>query len=366
MSHQTTSGPLTALLLCLALLLPLPLEACSVPVFRYALEHWPADSYQAIVLHRGPLTPEQQALVRDLGPEGLAGQLHVNLALRTVNLDSDPPAEMLALSSQSALPQLVLRTPLSAKSPATLWSGELTSDTVRQLLDSPARREIVERLGSGESAVWVLVEGPDAAVNDTAAKLLETRLAYLDGVLTLPKLDPQDIVNGLVSIGQEDLRLDFSILRLSRSDSSESAFVQTLLGTEPDLREATEPIVIPIFGRGRALYAFVGAGIKHETIDQAATFLIGKCSCQVKELNPGADLLFAANWDKLVKEQGAAAPDLPTLAEIASAAPVTVTISTAQTPPASPKPNRSAWLYGACAAAVALLGAGLFSRRRAP
>jgi hypothetical protein len=361
MPHRT----LFALLLCGLLLLPCPLDACSVPVFRYALEHWPADSYQAIVLHRGALTPEQQALVRDLGPDGLAGQLRVNLAVRTVDLDAEPPAEMRALAAESALPQLVLRTPLSAKTAATLWSGALTSESVRQLLDSPARREIVERLGSGESAVWVLVEGADAVANDTAAKLLETRLKYLDGVLTLPKLDPQDIVNGLVSVGQEDLRLDFSVLRLARRDPAESAFVQTLLGTEPDLREASEPIVIPIFGRGRALYAFVGAGIKSETIDQAASFLIGKCSCQVKELNPGADLLFAANWDALVKEKGAAAPDLPTLAEIANAAPVTVSIQASETPRTPAKRSRSGLLYGGSAAVAALLGAGLFLRRKA-
>ena len=31
-------------------------EACSVPVFRYALERWQADPYEVFVFHRGPLT----------------------------------------------------------------------------------------------------------------------------------------------------------------------------------------------------------------------------------------------------------------------------------------------------------------------
>ena len=52
--------------------------------------------------------------------------------------------------------------------------------------------------------------------------------------------------------------------------------------------------MIPVFGQGRALYALVGDGIKHETIDRAATFLIGKCSCEVREQNPGFDLLLAS------------------------------------------------------------------------
>jgi hypothetical protein len=85
----------------------------------------------------------------------------------------------------------------------------------------------------------------------------------------------------------------------------------------------------------------------------------------VKELNPGADLLFAANWDALVKEKGAAAPDLPTLAEIANAAPVTVSIQASETPQSPAKRSRTGLLYGGCAAVAALLGAGLLVRRKA-
>lgn len=92
------------------------------------------------------------------------------------------------------------------------------------------------------------------------------------------------------------------------------------------------PIVIPVFGQGRALYALAGDGIKVETIDRAATFLIGKCSCEVKEQNPGVDLLLAADWKGIVATQAAGIPDLPTMAELTRTAPVTVTI----TPPAAP------------------------------
>ena len=341
-----------------------PVWACSVPVFRYALEHWPADPYEAVVLHRGPLTPEQAALVRDLGPEGLAGQLHANLAARTVDLDAHPFPEE---SVTGALPRLVVRTPKTARNPTTVWSGEFTAETVGQLLDSPARREIVERLAGGQSAVWVLLESGDRAKDAAAATLLDARLADLAGTLTLPRLDPHDIVNGLVSIAQEDLRLEFSVLRVARGDTAEAPFIGTLLGTERDLRAAREPIAIPVFGRGRALYAFVGAGLKRETIDQAASFLIGKCSCQVKEQNPGADLLLAADWEALVKAQAAAAPDLPTLAELARSAPVTVSISSANAqPPASDESAVN--VRGLCiAAAFVALGtfvARQFARRR--
>jgi hypothetical protein len=99
-----------------------------------------------------------------------------------------------------------------------------------------------------------------------------------------------------------------------------------LLSTEPDLAAVREPIVFPIFGRGRALYALVGKGIRAETIEQAATFLIGKCSCQVKEQNPGTDLLLTADWKALAKASPLLERELPNLAHLAqAAAPVTVT-----------------------------------------
>ena len=38
-------------------------NACSVPVFRYALERWQPDTFQALVLHRGSLRDEQKKLI---------------------------------------------------------------------------------------------------------------------------------------------------------------------------------------------------------------------------------------------------------------------------------------------------------------
>src|ERR1041384_1342404 len=227
-----------------ATLAALSLWACSVPVFRYALEHWAADNYQAVVFHRGPLTRAQEALVRDLGADGLAGRVHANLSLKTVDLDASPAPEWLELSRQSGaqqLPWLVLRSPRGARAAGTIWSGPLTEKSITQLLDSPARKEIVERLAQGQSAVWLLLESGDPKQDTAAAREMESRLAYLGGTLALPKPDPQDIVNGLLSVPPEDLRLEFSLLRLARSDAEEQPFIQMLLGTEKDLPAAREP-----------------------------------------------------------------------------------------------------------------------------
>ena len=327
---STAFRRLLRLVLGSAALSAVSLWACSVPVFRYALEKWPPDSYRAVVFHRGPLSPAQQALAGELGREGLAGRLHANVSLQTVDLAQSPAPELLELWRKlgtDVLPWLVVRYPQSVRLTGNAVSGPLTGATLKPLLDSPARREITRRLGQGDSAVWVLLEIGEPKRDEEIMKLVETRLAYLATVLKLPALDPQDITSGLVSVPEGGLKLAFSALRVFRNDPAEAAFVKMLLGSEADLAGIKEPILFPVFGRGRALYALAGKGIRHETIDEAATFLIGKCSCQVKELNPGVDLLLAADWDQLVKAQAGADGSLPTLPPLTELAPETVTIS---------------------------------------
>lgn len=94
----------------------------------------------------------------------------------------------------------------------------------------------------------------------------------------------------------------FPIVDVSRDDPGEAVFRRMLLMSEPDLRDYDEPMAFPVFGRGRALYALVGAGINPDTIAEACMFLTSRCSCVVKELNPGMDLLMTANWDAAAEQ----------------------------------------------------------------
>ena len=309
-----------------------PAWACSVPVFRYALEHWPADPFQITVLHKGALTAEQAALV-------LTGTL-ANAKVKTVNLETETAEDVLAFWKEQKtdkLPWVVVQFPRMTGISAAVMAGPL-AEVAPVLFESPARREVIDRLAAGESAVWVLLESGDKAKDEAAAELLEKRLDYLMGVMTLPKLDAQDIANGLVSISEEDLKLDFSVLRVSRADARERLFTQMLIQSEPGLEEIQEPMVFPIFGRGRSLYALVGAGIRQETIESAASFLIGKCSCQVKEQNPGVDLLLTADWDKLVKTPPDLAKQRPSLGEGVQ------TVTSEQAVPAAEETGNPVWM----------------------
>lgn len=301
--------------------------ACSVPVFRYALEHWQADAY------------------RVTAPKGL--KLEGNFVVTTAETT-----------------KIELRHPLSMRNDEAIWSADSTEANAKKMVDSPARREIAERLANGESAVWVLLECGDKAKDDEAAKFLDERLEYLSGVMELPALDQQDIKNGLVSIPGDGLRLAFSTLRLKRDDPEEDAFVAMLLASEPDLRELhDQPMAFPIFGQGRVLYALVGKGIRVETVDHAAQFLIGSCSCQVKEQNPGVDLVMAVDWKKMVEEQSMPGQKLPELSEIADLLPQTLKIGDETAPKEATTASERGWMVGPLAAVAMIALIAFLSRR---
>ncbi|MEK7996401.1 MAG: hypothetical protein AAB403_21585, partial [Planctomycetota bacterium] len=180
---------------------------------------------------------------------------------------------------------------------APFWVGEFTPATVSQLIESPKRKELAKRLTEGQSGVWVLVESGDAAKDKAALQLLNQELETATKELTemLPSLVEEMETPGL--------SFKFSVLPVSRSDPNERFLLAMLLHTEPDLEKYSgEPVLFPIFGRGRALYALVGEGINADNIREAVGFLTGPCGCEVKMLNPGVDLLMAVNWDAAVMQ----------------------------------------------------------------
>jgi hypothetical protein len=261
-------------------------RACSVPVFRYALERWAPDAYQAVILHRGSLSEAEQALVTRLA--AAESERHANLSALAVDLAQATEARWQQLRefvAEQPLPCLVLLYPEGSAVGGPAWVGPLNEQTVERVLQSPTRRMLSDRLAAGQSAVWLLLESGDPAKDDAAARVLEERLQHLAKTLELPELAKEDL--GLLSIPGAQLRVDFSVLRVARTNDAESVLVRMLMGSEDDLKGLAEPLAFPVFGRGRALYAVVGPGINDENIDEACSFLTGPCSCQVKELNPG-------------------------------------------------------------------------------
>ena len=290
---------------------PRPASACSVPVFRYALERWPPDLYEVVVFHRGALTGPPRALVDRLEKMTATYDSPVNVAVKTVDLAEEvgEGRKILWEAQEGAkLPWVVVRYPRIPDRSA--WSGPLEGAAIEAVLDSPVRREIGRRIARGDTAVWVLLESGDPAADDAASRLLDAELKKLVNVLeqpapaddagpkpepgsgpkTRPAADP-------ITDDTTPVAVAFSMLRLSRRDPAETVLVNMLLDSEPDLRTFDEPIAFPVFGRGRVLWALVGRGINESTILESGAFLAGPCSCVVKVENPGTDLLMTMDWE---------------------------------------------------------------------
>ncbi len=318
--------------------------ACSVPVFRYALEHWETSPYRAVVFRRGPLPDEARGGLRSLE----AHRPPANVVVHAIDLEGavKPPFKKLweRQAPGATLPWLVLQYPDADDATPFAWAGPLTEAALARVVDSPARRRVVEALLRGDSAVFVFLESGDRKVDDAAAALLERELARLEKMIELP----EPTADAPPARSRLPLRVAFTPLRLSRADPAEEGFVRLLLHSEDDLATVEGPMVFPIFGRGRVLAGLHGDALSPDGLADAARFLCGACSCQVKRLNPGTDLLTAADWEALLDAPAPAPP---------SARPAPSSVADAPTPRHAEAPAaRRPWLWVALAASVGLVG----------
>ncbi len=203
---------------------------------------------------------------------------------------------------------MIVYFPPTARNPTPIWTVPLTAEAVNELVDSPVRRELVRRLIDGDSVVWILLETGDKQKDDTAAEMIKEKLKVLQKTLKLPA-EQMIWEDGtpLAPDRSSKLELKFSMIRLKRDDLREKFLIDSLLRTERDLLQFNEPMAFPVFGRGIVLYALIGKGINEKNITYSCQFLTGPCSCQIKQQNPGVDLLLKANWSVVPQFQSAIA-----------------------------------------------------------
>jgi hypothetical protein len=278
-------------------------RACSIPVFRYALERWQPDLYEVLVFHRGGLTTEQQALVDRFAPEREPGDPLPNTSVVKVDLDGQVRPEFAALwkaEPGQSLPWVMVRTPWRGEN-ESVWAGELTSENLDQVLMSPHRAELAKRLLEGDSVVFVFLNGSDKERDDKLFTLAKEQFERLQKEITLPRIEAEDLQS--LSVTPDKLGLKFSMLRLDRVDPREQVMIQAMLSLDPQLREervAREPLLFPVFGRGRVFFPLVGDDIAVQNIEDLAKFLCGACQCTVKQQNPGVDLLTTIDWQEYI------------------------------------------------------------------
>ncbi|HUW61093.1 MAG TPA: hypothetical protein VMZ06_08805 [Candidatus Bathyarchaeia archaeon] len=252
-------------------------DACSVPVYRWALERWAAEPYVLRVVDAGN---EGQGL------EALRQSKSANLIVEE---------EEARESGQGGRFELFYPAGVAA---GPVWSGGVQLLEPQAVLDSPVRRELVRRLLDGQSAVWLLVKCGDRAKDQAVAAVLNEQIALANRTLRLPDLTGDPVLDAPGAPNVAGLRVEFSLIEIARDDESEAVLLRMLMQSEPDLeRTPGDPVAFPVFGRGRVLYALVGPGINPEMILKACAFIVGPCACEIKSDNPGFDLLLEADWD---------------------------------------------------------------------
>ena len=291
------------------------LEACQVPVFRYALERWSADKYELAVFSNGQLTEDQKLLIDEVGED-------VNLELAVIDIGKMTESDHARYGDVNVTegnivghlyyPWSVGKGNPSVNAEDPLWKGNLTKESLNRILNSPVRKAILEKIISGESAVWVLIE----TGNEVKDKEAETKLwKYLNEVSKLIEI-PDGVVGpgelDRVATGEVDvedvlrstipLKISFDVIRINPDDPKEKIFLKMLTSFVPQLLEQSpdDPLIFPVFGRGRTLEGLPSSIMSQRLMMEACSYLCGACSCEVKRENPGIDLVMNTDWKKFL------------------------------------------------------------------
>jgi hypothetical protein len=286
------------------------LDACQVPVFRYALERWAADAYGLAVFHNGPLSKEQQDIVAGVGYD-------VNLEVFTIDTGKMTAPQRIRFGEvkvEKGQTLARLYYPLeSRQGDEALWEGALTRKALARIVDSPARRKIAKDILAGESAVWVILKSGDPKSDSRVEQDLNKHLKAISQWLEIPEgvAGPGEferVASGEVAM--EDvlrstipLKISFSALSINKDDPDEAIFIKMLTAFVPDLIEEYpgQPLVFPVFGRGRTLDGIAEEMLSDDLMASAGSYICGACSCEVKRENPGIDLVMSVEWDEAIE-----------------------------------------------------------------
>ncbi len=269
-------------------------HACSIPVFRYALEHWASSPYTLTILHKKPVPANE---IEDLRNRVGGANVKIDYVNLTGPIDPKLQKQIDKLGPDFPVPYAFLKYPDHPEKAPPLYSGPVNSDKLDRFLRSPVREKIFSAMMRGESGVILLLESDDPEKNKKALEHVERELPKIIPDLPLPT--PTEDGPQLISV--VGLRKSFTVIRVSRT-GDEEGLAQILLNCDPDLAKEKGPILFPVFGRGRVLTNLNGPDLLNKaTLKQALEYVCKACSCQVKELNPGVDLLMGGDWTLFLK-----------------------------------------------------------------
>ena len=285
--------------------------ACNIPVFRFALERWKSDACELVVFFEQPLSPADEKLISEMEQASILRGGPANLNVLRVDVSQTTDQELRDLwittkqKTESILPAAVARSLKGKSQTINHWHGSLQELRTTNILRSPVRSELLRRLQEGDSIVWLMFRSSDEQRNAAVRDLLATQCKELPRRIQLPE--------GIGLPGSElysevPLLLQFSVLEIAPDDPAEQYLIRQISGLKFDAFRNGDPLIVPVFGRGRVLEVIPADQLNADLIHELTEFLCGACSCQVKEQNPGFDLLLTTDWNLALFGEGAEGP----------------------------------------------------------
>jgi len=285
-------------------------QACPLPVFRYALEHWVSSPVEISVLCQGTPPPEQQQTMTDVLRQSHAPDFSF-VGMVDINMPPPSPADPPPMKTwidlgRPPLPVIVLRRRApDSRASATTTYLPLRMEYLQQLAMSPERSEMVRRLLAGDSIVWVLLQSGDVAKDKAARALLDAALRQVQEKNRLPseaELDADERRPGWPGAGHAGagavpFKLQFGVVELPGQGLEAELLRGMLRPVATTLPDHAAPAVFPVFGRARALTVLWDDTLTATNIMAACDFLCGGCSCIVKAANPGVELVVDTDWN---------------------------------------------------------------------
>jgi hypothetical protein len=150
----------------------------------------------------------------------------------------------------------------------------------------------------------LIADGPDEATNRRCQTNLEKRLATLRPELKLPhELNPLDAQYDAEPAPRVPLKVAFSVRRMDMDSPASILWKRCLTAWDAERVGASRPLIVPVFGRGRALAIFTPEELTDEVLRDVCGFLVAECSCRIKAINPGFDVLMPFAWDRALWDE---------------------------------------------------------------
>jgi hypothetical protein len=260
----------------------LPAEEC-MPLYRYAYDNWMPEPYPLNIYYKGYLTEKEKKVVDYLKDY----EKNKAIALSVVNLSNPKDSEVKKVwlwnkQKIKTLPYMLLLYPSGSLISANAWDSPLKYHEAKRMLNSPKRKTTATHLRQGCAAVWLLLECGRLKDDENAALFLKSNLKLLN----------------------ENKRFKdhkFAIVRIPQNDKKERFFLNLLRHVKSASRKDI-PVIIPVFGRGRAIYALSGDLISTESIREICEYLVQPCAKGTSQniQKPGLDLLLGCDWDEKI------------------------------------------------------------------